>query len=101
MSMSMCEYFERFQTLIEDVIGASIDEALSTQPENPIVTIAAALLKRCKVESAADAALLRSAASSLGMGTAEQFNLLRNQTSTDASGLEVDTAAVDIPFVRR
>jgi hypothetical protein len=52
---------------IEDVIGASIDEALSKQPENPIVAIAAALLKRCKVESAADAALLRSAAaSSLG-----------------------------------
>jgi hypothetical protein len=47
--MSTLEYFERFQTLIEDVIGASVDEALSTQPENPIVTIAAALLKRCKV----------------------------------------------------
>ena len=95
------EYFERFQTLIEDVIGASIDEALSTQPENPIVTIAAALLKRCKVDSAADAALLRSAASSLGMGTAEQFNILRNQTSTDASGLEDNTAAVDAPPVVR
>ena len=58
-------YFERFQTLIEEVIGASIDEALSTQPENPIVAIAAALLKRCKLESEADAALLRSAAASL------------------------------------
>ena len=58
---------EAVQTLIEDVIGASIDEALSTPPENPIVAIAAALLKRCKVESAADADLLRSAAaSSLG-----------------------------------
>ena len=101
MSETTLKYYERHKTLIEDVIGKSIDEALSTQPENPIVTIAAALLKRCKVESAADAALLRSAASSLGMGTAEQFNLLRNQTSTDASGLEVDTAAVDVPFVRR
>ena len=58
-------YFERFQTLIEEVIGASIDEALSTQPENPIVAIAAALLKRCKLESEADAALLRNAAASL------------------------------------
>ena len=110
MSEAALEYFERFQTLIEDVIGASIDEALSTQPENPIVTIAAALLKRCKVESAADAALLRSAFMQhhargpdevTGMGTAENLNLLRNQTSTDASGLEVDTAAVDVPFVRR
>ena len=61
MSVERLEYFERFQTLIEDEIGASIDEALSTQPDNPMVAIAAALLKRCKVESAADAALLRSA----------------------------------------
>jgi hypothetical protein len=67
MSEAALEPFKRFQTQIEDVIGASIDEALSTQPENPIVAIAAALLKRCKVESAADAALLRSAAAaSLG-----------------------------------
>jgi vacuolar protein 8 len=61
MSETTLKYYERHKTLIEDVIGKSIDEALSTQPENPIVTIAAALLKRCKVESAADAALLRSA----------------------------------------
>ena len=61
MSESSLKYYERHKTLIEDVIGKSIDEALSTQPENPIVTIAAALLKRCQVESAADAALLRSA----------------------------------------
>jgi hypothetical protein len=83
MSESSLKYYERHQTLIEDVIGKSIDEALSTQPENPIVTIAAALLKRCKVESAADATLLRSAASSLGMGAAEQFNVLRHGHSSE------------------
>eukprot|EP00900_Chrysochromulina_parva_P024582 jgi/Chrpa1/6758/Chrysochromulina_OHIO_Genome00009813-RA len=60
MSEPSLKYYERHKTLIEDVIGKSIDEALSTQPGNPIVTIAAALLKRCQVESAADAALLRS-----------------------------------------
>ena len=84
MSESALQYHERHKTLIEDVIGASIHEALSTQPENPIVAIAAALLKRCKVESAADAALLRSAASSLGMG-AEQFNVLRHRHSSGPS----------------
>eukprot|EP00900_Chrysochromulina_parva_P019938 jgi/Chrpa1/27946/Chrysochromulina_OHIO_Genome00012928-RA len=83
MSESSLKYYERHQTLIEDVIGKSIDEALSTQPENPIVTIAAALLKRCKVESAADATLLRSATSSLGMGAAEQFNVLRHGHSSE------------------
>ena len=71
MSESTLKYYERHQKLIENVIGTSIDEALSTQPENPIVTIAAALLKRCKVESAADATLLRSATNLFELSTEE------------------------------
>ena len=83
-------YFERFQTLIEEVIGASIDEALSTQPKNPIVAIAAALLKRCKLESEADAALLRSAAASLGINKLEPLHTAPKQSRSRPSSTRIE-----------
>ena len=83
-------YFERFQTLIEEVIGASIDEALSTQPENPIVAIAAALLKRCKLESEADAALLRSAAASLDINKLEPLHTAPKQSRSRPSSTRIE-----------
>ena len=83
-------YFERFQTLIEEVIGASIDEALSTQPENPIVAIAAALLKRCKLESEADAALLRSAAASLDINKLEPLLTAPKQSRSRPSSTRIE-----------
>ena len=83
-------YFERFQTLIEEVIGASIDEALSTQPENPIVAIAAALLKRCKLESEADAALLRSAAASLNINKLEPLHTAPKQSRSRPSSTRIE-----------
>ena len=83
-------YFERFQTLIEEVIGASIDEALSTQPENPIVAIAAALLKRCKLDSEADPALLRSAAASLGINKLEPLHTAPKQSRSRPSSTRIE-----------
>ena len=83
-------YFERFQTLIEEVIGASIDEALSTQPVNPIVAIAAALLKRCKLESEADAALLRSAAASLDINKLEPLHTAPKQSRSRPSSTRIE-----------
>ena len=83
-------YFERFQTLIEEVIGASIDEALSTQPENPIVAIAAALLKRCKLESEADAALLRSAVASLDINKLEPLHTAPKQSRSRPSSTRIE-----------
>ena len=83
-------YFERFQTLIEEVIGASIDEALSTQPENPIVAIAAALLKRCKLDSEADAALLRSAAASLDINKLEPLHTAPKQSRSRPSSTRIE-----------
>ena len=83
-------YFERFQTLIEEVIGASIDEALSTQPENPIVAIAAALLKRCKLKSEADAALLRSAVASLDINKLEPLHTAPKQSRSRPSKTRIE-----------
>ena len=94
MSEVALKYFKHFQTKIEDEIGASIDEALSTQPENPIVAIAAALLKRCKVESAADAALLRSAAAA-SLGSINKLSRSKPSSKTITRLVDAGTVIPD------
>ena len=59
------DYFLRFQSTVEEAIGASVDEALAGQPENPILAITVALCKRCSTANPTELWLLKASVSVL------------------------------------